>query len=66
MKGPHRLPRRPVDLNVRTVRVPIDLLAELEPHAARRGISANKLVVLIIDAAIADNMIDAILDDGDA
>jgi hypothetical protein len=45
------------------VRMPIDLLAELEPHAHRRGLSPSKLVVLIIEAALADNMIDAILDD---
>jgi DNA-binding NarL/FixJ family response regulator len=47
----------------RTVVFPGDVLARLVPHADRRRISANELARRLIEHAIDDNLIDAILDD---
>lgn len=49
----------------RTVLVPVDVLALLSPHAARRGINANQLIRRLIEAIIDDDMVDAVLDDAD-
>jgi hypothetical protein len=51
--------------NCRTVVFPIDLLNALGPHAARRGVSANELARRVVEAALDDKLIDAVLDDAD-
>lgn len=48
----------------RTVVFPVEVLARLVPHANRRDVSANELARRIVEHALDDNMIDAILDDG--
>lgn len=49
----------------RTVLFPVDLLADLVPHAERRGITANCLARRIIETVIDDGMVDSVLDDAD-
>jgi len=49
----------------RAVPVPIDVLEALEPHAARRNISAETLVGRIIVAVVDSGLVDAVLDDVD-
>lgn len=49
----------------RTIVIPIDVLDELQPHAARRGIHVNKLVRLIVEQVADENMVDAVLDDAE-
>ena len=55
---------RPAELHGRTVLFPAEVLNELKPHAARRGITANELARRIVEIAAEENMIDGILDDG--
>ncbi len=55
--------RRPCEANGRTVVFPIDVLDALGPHAAARGISPNELARRLVETAIDDNLIDAVLDD---
>ena len=57
--------RRPAEANGRTVLFPVEILDRLRPHADRRGISANELARRIVDAVAEDNLIDAVLEDGD-
>jgi transcriptional regulator len=57
--------KRPAEEHGLTILFPADILDRLAPHAARRGIHVNSLVRRIVDTAIDDNMIDAILDDAD-
>jgi Helix-turn-helix. len=56
---------RPSEKLGRTVVVPIDVLDQLGPHAARRNISVNHLARLLISTIVDEGMIDAVLDDGD-
>ncbi|MDX3971129.1 MAG: hypothetical protein QHD01_31675 [Bradyrhizobium sp.] len=49
----------------RTVLVPVDILAALGPHAAKRGIAVNELIRRLIDACVDDKIVDAVLDDAD-
>lgn len=56
---------RPTEEMGRAVLFPVDVLAALGPHAARRGIHPNSLARLIVETAVDENMIDAILDDAD-
>lgn len=51
------------DSKRKTVQVPRDVIAALEPYAVRRGIKATKLAMLIISTAADEGMVDAILDD---
>lgn len=53
------------EANGRTVLFPADVLAALGPHATARGISANELARRIVQVAVDDELIDAILDDED-
>lgn len=53
----------PASQHGRTVLFPIDVLDRLQPHAAKRGIHANHLARLIVETAVDEDMIDAILDD---
>lgn len=48
----------------RTVLFPLDVLAALRPHAARRGMHPNSLARAIVIAVLDDGLIDAVLDDG--
>ncbi|SFI36183.1 hypothetical protein [Albimonas pacifica] len=54
---------RPAEVNGKTVLFPAEVLDRLRPHAARRGITPNELARRIVDVAIDECMIDAILDD---
>lgn len=56
---------RPSEQLGRTVVVPIDVLDQLGPHAARRGVSTNHLVRLIVSTVVDEGMVDAVLDDSD-
>lgn len=58
-------PVRPDEERGRAILFPVDVLAALGPHAARRGIHPNSLARLIVSTAVDENMIDAILDDAD-
>lgn len=53
-----------IDRQNRTVVMPLDVLRQLEPHAARRGIHRNQLVREIVEAALDAGLVDAVLDDG--
>lgn len=46
-----------------TVCIDNDVLRALRPHAARRGLSVNQLVRLIIAAVADDDIVDAVLGD---
>jgi hypothetical protein len=48
----------------RTVLFPLDVLAALGPHAARRGMHPNSLARLVVEIVVADGLIDSVLDDG--
>jgi hypothetical protein len=54
---------RPAEANGRTVLFPVDILNALGPHAAKRGISPNELARRIVETAVEENMIDAVMDD---
>ena len=61
---PRREPRPSEQLG-RTVVIPTDVLDALGPHAAKRCISVNQLVRLIISTVVDESMIDAVLDDAE-
>lgn len=56
---------RPAEQMGRTVVIPVDVLDALGPHAARRNISINHLVRLLVSTVVDEKMIDAVLDDAD-
>lgn len=58
-------PDRPSEQLGRTVVIPVDVLDALGPHAARRCISTNHLVRLIVSTVTDEGMIDAVLDDAE-
>jgi len=58
--------RRPAETNGRTVVFPIDVLDALAPHAAARDISPNELARRLVETAIDEDLVDAILDDREA
>lgn len=60
-----RRPHRPHEDMVRTVLFPVDVLDQLGPHAAKRGIHPNHLARLIVSTVVDESMIDAVLDDAD-
>lgn len=62
---PRRAPRASEQLG-RTVVIPIDVLDQLGPHAAKRCVSVNHLVRLLISTIVDEGMVDAIMDDADA
>lgn len=41
----------------------VQTIAALKPHADARGIKPTKLVQMLIDAVVRDDMVDAVLDD---
>lgn len=53
-------------VDARTVVFPIETLRQLVPFAARRKITVNELIRRMIDAALDDQLIDALLDDDEA
>ena len=55
---------RPAEAVGRTVLFPLEILAALGPHAARRGMHPNSLARAIVAAVVDDGLIDAVLDDG--
>lgn len=55
---------RPAEQLGRTVVFPIDILAALGPHAAKRNMHPNSLARLIVETVVDDDMVDAVLDDG--
>lgn len=57
---------RPSEQLGRTVVIPVDVLDALGPHAAKRCISVNHLVRLIVSTVVDENMIDAVMDDADS
>jgi hypothetical protein len=59
-----RRKHRPAEAKGRTVLFPVDVLAALGPHAARRNIHPNCLARLIVETVVDEGMIDAVLDDG--
>lgn len=60
----HRLPDTPAKDHGRAVLLTPDVHRLLGPHAARRNMSVSHLARLIIEIAVDEKMIDAILDDG--
>lgn len=56
---------RPAEEMGRTVLFPVDVLNQLGPHAAKRGIHPNSLARLIVATVVDDNLIDSVLDDMD-
>lgn len=50
-------------IDLKTVLFEADALTALVPHAEKRGVSANEIARRIVDAAIDDGIVDAILDD---
>lgn len=59
---PTRKPR-PAEQMGRTVLFPVDVLACLGPHAAKRGIHVNQLARRIVETVADENIVDAVLDD---
>ncbi len=57
-------PRRPAEVNGRTILFPRDILDRLAPHAAKRCIHSNSLARMIVEIAVDEDLIDSILDDG--
>lgn len=57
--------RRPSEQLGRTVVIPVGVLSDLERHAAKRCISVNHLVRLIVSTVSDEGMVDAVLDDAD-
>jgi len=55
--------RRRADATMRTVVFPVEILDRLRAHAAARRCSANELCRRIVETALDDGLIDAILDD---
>ena len=53
----------PAERNGRTVLFPADVLDRLRWAAGKRAVSVNELARRIVETAVDDNMIDAILDD---
>lgn len=56
--------RRDPEALCRTVLFPVDVLSALGPAAARRGMHPNHLGRLIVETVVDEDMIDAVLDDG--
>jgi hypothetical protein len=56
--------RQMVREGARTVVFPPDLLRRLRPHAARRGVTVNALARCILETALDEGLVDAVLDDG--
>jgi transcriptional regulator len=54
---------RPAETHGRTVVIPTDILDRLAPHATTRGISTNELVRRLVETALDEGLIDAVLDD---
>lgn len=48
----------------RAVEVPLELLARLAPHAGRRRMTTEALLRLLIELALEDGLVDAVMDDG--
>lgn len=48
----------------RTVLFSGELIEDLRPHAAKRGLTVNRLVRLIVETAVDHDLITALLDDG--
>jgi len=46
-----------------TLPLPRELLERLRPYAERRGVSPAEIIVRLLDAALDDHIVDAILDD---
>lgn len=61
---PRRMPRPSESLG-RTVVFPVDVLNSLGPHAARRNISTNHLVRLLISTVVDEGLVDSVMDDTD-
>lgn len=59
-----RMPR-PSEALGRTVVLPVDVLNSLGPHAARRNISTNHLVRLLISTVVDEGLVDSVMDDAD-
>lgn len=57
-------PARPTEINGRTILFPRDVLDRLAPHAAKRCIHPNSLARMIVEIAVAEGLVDSILDDG--
>ena len=55
---------RPCEEMGRTVVFPVDILAALSPHAAKRGVHVNTLARRIVETVVDEKMVDAVLDDG--
>jgi hypothetical protein len=56
---------RPAEELCRTVLFPVEILAALGPHAARRGMHPNQLARLIVEQVVDDRLVDAVLDDAE-
>lgn len=59
-----RSPEAPRAQFERPVVFPVGLLQRLGPAAARRGMTRERLAILIVETVVEDGMIDAVLDDG--
>ena len=49
----------------RTVHIPIGVLQQIAPDAARRGLSRETLAALIVEKVAEDRLVDAVLDDSE-
>lgn len=54
---------RPAEEMGRTVLFPRDILDQLGPHAAKRGIHPNSLARLIVSTVVDEGLIDSVMDD---
>lgn len=54
---------RPTEAFGRNIVFPLDVLDELRPHAAKRGMHVNKLVRIIVEQVVDAKLVDAVLDD---
>ena len=56
---------RPSEQMGRTIVFTVDILDALRPHAAKRGVHVNSLARRIVETVVDENMVDAVLDDGE-
>lgn len=61
--GRRRRTPRPAEQLGRTVLFPVDVLAALGPHAARRNMHPNSLARLIVETVVDEGLVDSVLDD---
>jgi hypothetical protein len=64
--GLSRYPRRAIDDGHTRVAIPEKTITRCAPHAVQRGLSPSDLIRLLIEHIAKDNLLGAVLDDGNS